>query len=64
MDSDGYWTFAEWLDATSAKLAAASVSITSERDRADYLRVQVRAAAMQAWRHGQSGRTEHDPVTP
>ena len=59
-----YWTFSEWIEHTSNKIAIASVSIASEEDRVAYLKVQATVAMEQATRHGRSGLSEDDPITP
>jgi hypothetical protein len=63
MDENGYWTFAEWTEATVNKIVRVAES-ASEKDRADWLDVQIRAAIMQALRHGRSGRANDEPVEP
>ena len=60
---DGYWTFSEWVDGTVHKIATGD-AVVSEEHRADYLKVQIRSAIMQALRHGRSGRGDDDPVEP
>ncbi|MCX5512897.1 hypothetical protein C3941_02590 [Kaistia algarum] len=59
---DGYWTFSEWAQHTVDKITAVGLA-ASEEDRADYMRVQIMAAIMQALRHGRSGLMDDDPVT-
>ena len=61
MTDPHYWTFSEWLAETVNKIVALGLS-APEEDRADYLRVQIEAAIRQAFRHGQSGRSENDPI--
>jgi len=58
-----YWTYSQWLNETVNKIAVLGSS-APEEDRADYLRVQVKAAIQQALRHGRSGQSDDDPVTP
>jgi len=58
---DGYWTYAEWLEATVRKIVAGGLS-APEQHRADWLDVQIRSAISQALRHGRSGLGEDDPV--
>ena len=60
MSSD-HWTYAEWEENTVEKIVIMGLSAPEEH-RADYLRVQIRAAVRQALRHGQSGRSDHEPV--
>lgn len=60
MKSD-HWTYVEWEENTIEKIVTNGLSAPEEH-RADYLRVQIRAAVRQALRHGQSGRSETEPV--
>jgi len=59
--SDEHWTYQQWEDATVEKIATQSATVAEEH-RADYLRVQVRAAIRQAVRHGRSGAADDEPV--
>ena len=61
-DDDGYWTFSQWLEATVRKIVRVADSPISREDRVAWLDVQIRAAIMQALRHGRSGRADDDPV--
>jgi hypothetical protein len=61
--SDGYWTYSEWLRHTIDKIVVLGLSAPEEH-REDYLRVQIELAIRKSFRHGQSGRSEDDPVTP
>jgi hypothetical protein len=58
-----YFTFSEWLAHTVNKIVTLSLSAPEEH-REDYMRVQIEAAIRQALRHGRSGRSDDDPVTP
>jgi hypothetical protein len=58
-----YWTFSEWQRATIDKIVVLGLGAPEEY-RADYLRVQIEGAIQQALRHGRSGRSDNDPVTP
>jgi hypothetical protein len=58
---DGYWTFNEWVDNTVVKIVALGLAVPEEH-RADYLKIQIRAAIMQALRHGRSGASDEAPV--
>lgn len=60
--TDGYWTFSEWVDETVRKVVVLGLAAPEEH-RADYLSVQIRAAILQALRHGRSGRSDDDPVS-
>jgi hypothetical protein len=60
MDSD-HWTYAEWEANTVEKIVIMGLNAPDEH-RADYLRVQITAVVRQALRHGQSGRSEGEPV--
>jgi len=59
--TDGYWTFNEWTRHTVEKIVTLGLA-ASEDDKADYLRVQIKAAIQQALRHGRSGLGDDDPV--
>lgn len=59
--SDDHWTYRQWENNTVEKIVAMGLAI-DDANRADYLRVQIRSAIRQALRHGQSGRTEDEPV--
>ena len=62
--ADGhYWTYSEWLKHTVDKIVMLGLS-TPEEHREGYLRVQIEAAIRQSLRHGRSGRSDDDPVTP
>jgi hypothetical protein len=61
MADDDHWTYAEWENNTVEKIVTNGLS-APEEDRADYLRVQIKLAVQQALRHGQSGRSEDEPV--
>jgi hypothetical protein len=63
MSESHYFTFSEWLTATVNKIATIAPSVPEEH-REDYLRVQIEQAIKQALRHGRSGRSDDDPVTP
>nr|WP_294811225.1 hypothetical protein [uncultured Sphingomonas sp.] len=56
-----HWTYAEWEENTVDKIVTKGLSAPEEH-RADYLRVQIKAAVRQALRHGQSGRSESEPI--
>jgi hypothetical protein len=58
---DGYWTFNEWVDHTVGKIVSLGLATPAEY-QADYLRIQIRLAIMQALRHGRSGASDDDPV--
>jgi hypothetical protein len=58
---DGHWTFSEWREETTRKIARAALTLPTEH-RGDYVAVQVKAAIDQALRHGRSDRTDDDPV--
>jgi hypothetical protein len=58
---DDHWTYQQWEDATVEKIATLGAAAPEEH-RADYLRVQVRAAIRQALRHGRSGLTDDEPA--
>jgi hypothetical protein len=60
---DGYWTYAEWLEATVRKIVAVGLS-APEKDRADWFDLQIRLAIGQALRHGRTGLGDDDPVAP
>lgn len=59
--NDDHWTYEQWEDATVEKIATLGAAVAEEH-RADYLRVQVRAAIRQALRHGRSGLTDNESV--
>lgn len=61
--TDGYWTYKEWAHQTVEKIVTLGLAAPEEH-RADYLRVQIAAAIGKALRHGRSGRSDDDPVTP
>ena len=61
MSEDGYWTYREWVEATVQKIVRMGVA-APEKDRADWLDVQIRLAIDKALRHGRSGRADDDPV--
>ena len=63
MSEDHYWTYSEWLKHTVEKIVVMGLSAPEEH-RADYLRVQIELAIRQSLRHGRSGRSDDDPVTP
>jgi hypothetical protein len=64
MSEPHYWTFHEWLDATVDKIATRTLKHTAPEHQDAYLRVQLESAIKQALRHGQSGRSDDDPVAP
>jgi len=57
-----HWTYVEWEENTVDKIVTMGLSAPEEH-RADYLRVQIKAAVRQALRHGRSGRSESEPVS-
>ncbi|MBS0298160.1 MAG: hypothetical protein JSR45_17815 [Proteobacteria bacterium] len=59
---EGYWTYAQWLEATVQKIVRVADSPISREDRVAWLDVQIRLAIAQALRHGRSGRGDNDPV--
>ncbi len=63
MTDPHYWTFKEWLAETVNKIVINGLS-APEIDREGYLRIQIEAAIRQALRHGRSGRSDNDPVSP
>ncbi len=63
MDENGYLTFSEWVEHTAGKIVQLGLAAPQEH-RATYLNVQIKAAIMQALRHGRSGRADDDPVAP
>ena len=63
-DDDGhYWTYSEWVKHTVGKIVELGLSVP-DKHKADYFRVQIEAAIRQSLRHGRSGRSDDDPVTP
>ena len=63
MDDGHYWTYREWLRNTVDKIVRLGLSVPDQA-REDYLRVQIEAAILKSLRHGRSGRSDDDPVTP
>ena len=63
MSDAHYFTYSEWLDHTVNKIVTLGLSAPEEH-RADYLRIQIQSAILQSLRHGRSGRSDDDPVTP
>ena len=63
MSDAHYWTYSEWLKHTVDKIVTLGLS-APEDAREDYLRVQVEAAIQQSLRHGRSGRSDDDPISP
>jgi hypothetical protein len=62
--ADGdHWTYAQWVRNTVNKIATLGAA-APEKDREDYLRVQVEAAIRKAFRNGQAGVSDDDPVAP
>ena len=62
MSDDGHhWTYAEWIKHTIDKIVNMGLA-APEKDRADYLRVQIESALRKSLRHGRSGRSDNDPV--
>jgi hypothetical protein len=59
--NDGHWTYSEWEKNTIEKIVTMGLA-APDKDHADYLRVQIRSAIQQAFRHGRSGRAKDDPV--
>jgi hypothetical protein len=64
MDEPHYWTYSEWFKHTIDKIVTLALKHTPEEHRDAYLRVQIEAAIRQSLRHGRSGRSDDDPVTP
>jgi hypothetical protein len=64
MSDPHYWTFRDWLAATVDKIATRTIKHTPPEHQEGYLRVQLEVAIKQALRHGRSGRSDDDPVTP
>ena len=56
-----HFTFSEWLAHEVEKIVTVGLSAPEEH-RADDLRVQIEAAIRKGLRHGQSGRSDDDPV--
>lgn len=64
-DASGYFTYNEWERWAVDKIANAAFHWPiDDKDREDYLRVQVQSMIRQALRHGRSGRGDDDPVEP
>jgi len=63
MTDDLHWTYAQWVKNTVDKIAKLGAS-APEKDREDYLRVQVEAAIRQAFRNGRAGVSNGDKVLP
>jgi hypothetical protein len=63
MANEFHWTYAEWVKNTVDKIAGFGASVP-EKDREDYLRVQVELAIGQAFRNGRAGVSDNDLVRP
>jgi hypothetical protein len=63
MNSGHHWTYKEWVDHTIEKIVGLGLKAPPEH-RADYLRIQIKQAIQQSLRHGRSGASDDDPVTP
>jgi hypothetical protein len=64
MSEPHYFTYSEWLSWTVEKIVTNASSLIDPLDRDDYLRIQIKAALGQSFRHGSSGLGDNDPVTP